>query len=61
MNEALKPWWGKLVELVVVSVCTVGVLLAMATTPSLDEFTKGLAAAFLSVLATQVTGLTRIK
>lgn len=43
-----KPWWASLVEVTCVCAITIAVLLAMASTPSQDEFTKGALAGLVS-------------
>lgn len=42
-SPAKMPWWGRALEMVVVTVCCVSVLMLLASKPDFDELYKGTA------------------
>jgi hypothetical protein len=55
LDEIVKPnpWWARLVELAVITICAIAVLMFLASDPSYDEIEKGVAAGFFAFVVGQ--------
>lgn len=48
-----RPWYGRIVELLAITACVIGVLLVTASNPSYDEFAKGALSGLVAFIVSQ--------